>query len=109
MIMVESVRAVGARTCSGSALSASATKRRRRLGRLDEAEADARDLGPGVYAGPLAAVQAAEAYSEKLLVLTDSAVLRASKAAGDGAEDLEDVQVTVFEWKPKDRLQVDPG
>ena len=58
------------------------------LGRLDEAEADARDLGPGVYAGPLAAVQAAEAYSEKLLVLTDSAVLRASKAAGDGAEDV---------------------
>ncbi len=77
------------------------------LGRLDEAEADARDLGPGVYAGPLAAVQAAEAGSGRLLVLTESAVLRASKAADDGAEELEDVQVTVFKWQSKDRLQVD--
>ena len=77
------------------------------LERLDEAEADARDLGPGVYAGPLAAVQPAEASSERLLVLTDAAVLRASKAAADGAGELEDVQVTVFEWQSKDRLQVD--
>ena len=56
------------------------------LDQLGEAEADARDLGPGVYAGPLAAVRAVEASSEKSLVLTESAVLRAIEAAGGGTE-----------------------
>jgi len=77
------------------------------LERLADVDADARDLGPGVYAEPVAAAGTARS-GEKLLLLTDAAVLKAVSAAEAGTGLLEDVTVAVSAWRPAERLRLGP-